>query len=212
MHDADHHRNPRPRRASRWRRAGSRAAALIATALLVAACGGGSGGPGVAGAGSPSTTTGTSGAGGSKKKSALAYSKCMRSHGVHDFPDPNSTGEIAVSGGPGSDLGPDSPVFRRADQACKSLMPAPPGSPAQQRKDFAQALKFAKCMRTHGVQNFADPQPPGSGPQTQSQKGSAGKDTGANPDSSQFKAAMQACKDLMPGGGGLSVHSAGGGS
>jgi hypothetical protein len=212
MHDADHRGDPRPRRASRRRRASGAAAGLIATALVVAACGGGSGGPGVAGAGSPTSTAGTSGSSGSKKRSALAYSRCMRSHGVHDFPDPGPKGDIAVSGGPGSDLAPDSPVFRRADQACKSLMPPPPGTPAQQRKNFAQALKFAKCMRSHGVQDFTDPAPPGSGPQTQSQKGSGGKSTGASPDSSQFKAAMQACKDLMPGGGGLTVHTGTAGS
>jgi hypothetical protein len=209
MHDAHHNRDPRPRRASRWRRATSAAAALIATALLVVACGGGSGGPGVAGAGSATTPTGSTGA---KKRSALAYSRCMRSHGVHDFPDPDSKGQIQLSAGPGSDLGPDSPVFKTADQACKALMPEPPGSPAQQRKNFAQALKFAKCMRSHGLQNFPDPQPPGSGPQTQSQKGSPGKDQGPSPDSAQFKTAMQACKGLMPGGGGLSMHTGPGGS
>ena len=195
MYDANH------------RRAGLVAAGLIASVAL-AACGGGSGGgPGVASAGS-STTAGKAGA--APKKSALAYSRCMRSHGVPDFPDPNSKGEITLEASPGSgsDLQPDAPQFKRADQACKALMPGPPGSPAQQRKDFAQALKFAKCMRAHGLRKFPDPQPPGSGPQSASKNGKSG-DLGFAPDSPQFKKAQQACQSLAPGGGQLSTHEAG---
>lgn len=186
------------------------AAGLVAAALSVAACGGGSNGPGVAGAGS--TTTGSSSSGGSTKASALAYSKCMRSHGLSDFPDPDSKGQIQLTAGPGSDLLPDSPQFKSATQACKSLMPGP-GSPAEQRRDFARALKFAQCMRSHGVQ-IPDPQPPGSGPTTASHKGSGGNGNGPpiDPNSPQFKRAQQACASVLPGGGGFSLHQSGGGS
>jgi hypothetical protein len=190
-----------------WRRrAGPAAAGLLASAVLVAACGG-STGPGVAGAGS---STPRKPANGSAKTSALAYSKCMRAHGLPDFPDPNSTGQIQIEAGPGSDLGPDSPQFKRAQQACKSLDPV--GTPAQQRKNYEQALKFARCMRSHGVP-LPDPKPPSSGPQTGSQGRGQGTDNnlGVDPNSPQFQRAQQACRSLQPGGG-FSTNQTGGGS
>jgi hypothetical protein len=203
--DTNHTAHPPPRRTGRLRRAGSVAAGLTASVLLVAACGSGSNAPGVAGAGS-STTAGNAASGGSAKKSALAYSKCMRSHGAPNFPDPNSKGEIAIDGTPENGLGPDSPGFKKALQACKSLEPGP-GTVAEQRKNYAQALKFAKCMRSHGVTNLPDPSPPGSGPQTQSHSGPGSSATqGINPDSPVFKRAQQACHSLQPGGAELSTH------
>ena len=64
-------------------------------------------------------------------KSALAFSQCMRDHGITDFPDPqfnSDGGGFAVqAGGPGNDktdLRPDSPQFQAAMAACKSKMPA----------------------------------------------------------------------------------------
>ena len=177
------------------------AAGLVASVLLVGACGGGSNDPGVAGAG---------GSGSSHQGSALAYARCMRAHGISDFPDPNSDGEIQLTATAGSDLTPDSPQFKSANDACKSQLPAPP-SQAEQRKDFAQALKFAKCMRSHGIP-IPDPQPPSSGPQTQSAAGSGRNNQNFDPNSPQFKSAQQACSSLLPKGkGGLTTQEVGGG-
>ena len=57
----------------------------------------------------------------------LAFSACMRSHGVPDFPDPTfPTGggaEMKVGGGPGSDLNPNSPRFQAAQTACQGKLP-----------------------------------------------------------------------------------------
>ena len=53
----------------------------------------------------------------------LAYSKCMRAHGIADFPDPNGDGVLQIQGTPGSDLAPDNPQFHTADKACKHLLP-----------------------------------------------------------------------------------------
>jgi hypothetical protein len=56
---------------------------------------------------------------------ALKFARCMRAHGV-DIPDPQATsGGIVVHGRPG--MTPRSPAFRRAQQACQSLMPGPRG-------------------------------------------------------------------------------------
>ncbi len=60
---------------------------------------------------------------------ALKFSQCMRSHGIADFPDPQSGPgggiRIAIRARPGqsSDLDPHSPVFQRAQQACQGLLP-----------------------------------------------------------------------------------------
>ncbi len=63
---------------------------------------------------------------------ALKYSQCMRSHGITDFPDPQSQagGGISISlrAGPGSDLNPQSPQFQAAQKACQGLMGGPFGA------------------------------------------------------------------------------------
>ncbi len=60
------------------------------------------------------------------------------------------------------------------------------------------ALKFADCMRSHGVPNFPDPTGGGG---IHIQAGS-----GINPQSPSFKAAQQACFKLLPGGGPGAQH------
>jgi hypothetical protein len=112
---------------------------LAAAALLTAACSGSS--PG--GAGAPPAASGSAtpspGPGGSSaavrpisQQKQLAYSKCMRVHGVPGVPTsfpspvlgkPPSKGDFkpAQASGPG----PGSPQWEAAQQACRSLMPAP---------------------------------------------------------------------------------------
>jgi len=61
------------------------------------------------------------------QQQALAFSQCMRSHGVTDFPDPQfqsggaSVG-IRINGKGSGDLNPDNPTFQHAQQACQSLL------------------------------------------------------------------------------------------
>jgi hypothetical protein len=58
----------------------------------------------------------------------LAFSRCMRSHGVDDFPDPKfEDGGGVTIGGPGSTFNPNSPAFRQAQETCQKLMPGPKG-------------------------------------------------------------------------------------
>lgn len=60
------------------------------------------------------------------KRQALAFSACMRKHGVPDFPDPNFSGghvSISIHANPSSDLNPNSPTFQAAQQACQGLLP-----------------------------------------------------------------------------------------
>lgn len=92
----------------------------------------------------------------------LAYTNCMRSHGISDFPDPvvgpnGQGGGFRISGGPGSDLDPNSPRFEAASHACQKDLPyggTPPPPTAQQMVEYT---KFAACMRQRGFPSFPDP-------------------------------------------------------
>jgi hypothetical protein len=174
-------------------------AVLAAVVMLAAACGSGSKGPAVASVGSNTPASGGSSSSGSPRQSAVAYARCMRSHGVMDFPDPDSQGHFNAK--PNLNA---SPQFQAAQQACKNLLPNNGGMTtgghlsAQQQ---AQYLKYAKCMRAHGVQNFPDP----------TSKGLTLPD-GVDPHSPQFQSADHACHSLLPNSGGGVQTQKGGGS
>jgi hypothetical protein len=57
-----------------------------------------------------------------QQQKLLAFSACMRAHGLKDFPDP-SNGGLRIQSSPGSDLQPSNPTFRKAQQACQRLVP-----------------------------------------------------------------------------------------
>jgi hypothetical protein len=170
------------------RRTGRIVSALLAVVLLATACAGGSNGPGVAGQGSSSTPA-ASPSGGDPMDAALAYARCMREHGISDFPDPQPGGGPIQAGSNWN-----SPQFNAADDACKSLLPVPSAEEQQQR--FEDMLQFAQCMREHGIADFPDPKP-GEGIDID-----AGIDAGAHPDldpnNPQFQAANEACGGLFP--------------
>jgi hypothetical protein len=187
----------RPASRIRRRRAGVLLAALLPLALLATACGGGSDGPSVANVGSnPQHADQSSASNGSKKSDPLKYSRCMRKNGIADFPDPNGNGEIMlrITGGPGSsDLEPNNPKFKAAQEACKALAPTM-GTPEEQADRRAATLKYAKCMRAHGITEFPDPNSSGG----LEIKGTPGGNL--DPGSPQFQTAEKACKKLLPGG------------
>jgi hypothetical protein len=164
-------------------RHGRPAAAVIAAAvlaLLVAACSGSSSsGPGVANIGSSTGSGGSSGAGGSTspgQRSVLAFSRCMRSHGVPNFPDP--VDEVDLPKISPEILGVSSSQFNAAESACQNLLP-PTGeisgnsrgisdsvercivggvcSPAVTHWLQHKELKYAQCMRSHGIPSWPDP-------------------------------------------------------
>jgi hypothetical protein len=173
---------------------------LVVLGVLASGCGG-SAGSGVAQApNGQSTSSGSSG--GSGKGNAAAYSACMRKNGVPDFPDPDSKGRINIEAGRDTNgqkvgLPVDSPQFKRAEQACRRLKPSGlTPSPQQQAKAREQMLKFAQCMRSHGVPKFPDPtvSPNGGGKLT------IAPSSGIDPKSRQFQAAQKACRKFTPGG------------
>jgi hypothetical protein len=164
-------------------RTGLIVSALLGIVLVATACAGGSNGPGVAGQGSSTTPSASPSV--DRMDAALAYAKCMREHGISDFPDPQPGGGIAIQAGPGSDLDPDNPQFKAADEACRSLLPTP--SEEDQQRDFADMLRYAQCMREHGIPDFPDPKP-GEGISISADQGSD-----LDPNNPQFQAANKAC-------------------
>jgi hypothetical protein len=127
--------------------------AVAASLLLAAGCSGG-GSPRVASVGSTTTAATTT-----TRNGAVAFSQCMRSHGVPGFPDPDSRGVIPKS--QVVQLGVSESRMRAAGRVCNSLLPNG-GSGSQEtaqqtRTRLADELSFARCMRSHGVARFPDP-------------------------------------------------------
>jgi subtilase family serine protease len=94
-------------------------AAVAALSLLAAGCGGG-GSSGTAGAAASTTST---------QNRAVAFSRCMRSRGVPNFPDPPPIGARTPKPSP-QQLGVGESQFQAAKSACDHLLPSG-GQPAR---------------------------------------------------------------------------------
>jgi hypothetical protein len=118
----------------------------------------------------------------------------MRSHGIPDFPDPSSDGQIPkekilqlrVSGS----------RLQAAQVACQRLWPYQAPSQAQQRQQLTGYLKFAQCMRSHGVPKFPDPTNSGGHVEFVISISADGFD----PHSSQILAKAHECQHVLPAG------------
>jgi hypothetical protein len=107
------------------------------------------------GATNTNTGTGTTSSGATTKlttqEKAVKFAECMRANGVPHFPDPDSKGAYNF----GVDVSRD--VWLKAVDACKALKP--PGALSSKRtpKEQSASLRFAQCVRDHGVKDFPDP-------------------------------------------------------
>lgn len=127
--------------------------------------------------------------------SAYAFAKCMRAHGVPNFPDPrpsskgggfaftvSSSGVVVVDG-----TSFNGPAFNAAKRACSHLDSGVFPSPLTEAQKQGMVAK-AQCIRRHGVPSFPDPTfgPGGYG---------AGVILGAgiSPDSPAIRTAAKAC-------------------
>jgi hypothetical protein len=137
----------------RLRRAALRALALagvVGLSLLASACGDSSDAK-VAQVDTNNNAKGSQ----SSSASGNLFSACMRRHGVPNFPDPGADGRIRI----GPEIDDRSPTVRAAYRACRNLAPSEDSLTGQgdvMQQD--QLLAFAKCMRSHGVPAFPDPQ------------------------------------------------------
>jgi hypothetical protein len=158
---------------------------MAAAALLAVACGG-----------SPSSTgfSGSPNAGGSANSQALAYSRCVRSHGVPDFPDPGSNGQIHKPAAVRALRRVGDSRAKAATYACANLNPAGQGNPTLTAREQQDYLKAAACMRSHGFSNLPDPTFPGG--HVNLPRIPSGIDT----KSRQFTQAAQTCTKPIPAG------------
>lgn len=135
----------------------SAAAAVIIASTLIAACGSDSSSD-PSSSGSGSDGSGTASTQSQPQQELLNFSRCMRSHGVSNFPDPaaNGAGFNVNSAG----INPASPAFKSAQTACKSLLPVkrPPSVP-QSPRAYTRLVHWASCMRSHGISGLPDPRP-----------------------------------------------------
>ncbi len=139
--------------------------------------------------GSTTTTRSSSSSGAAAQvNGAVAYSRCVRSHGVPTYPDP-TTGGLIPKKTP-QQLGVSPAVLQAAQRACIHLVPnGGRPSPAQVQQYRGAMLIYARCMRAHGVSNMPDPDSRGHldiGP---------GTDVAVN--SPRFQAAFQVCKSKL---------------
>jgi hypothetical protein len=135
------------------------ALALVALIGLVSAgCGSNAASePGTASSPGAASTQAASSTGTGASKSAtdqdkaVKFAECIRGHGVPHFPDPDAKGDFVF----GIDVSPA--VWQKAVDACKDL--EPPGALSGKRspKQQSAALRFAECIRKHGVKDFPDP-------------------------------------------------------
>jgi hypothetical protein len=127
---------------------------LIATVVLISACGSSApAGSGSSGGGDPNATA---------HAKAVKFAECIRSNGVSEFPDPDASGQFAYGiPSDSSPLDPSNAAWQHAIGACKSLEP-PQFMPTQfTPKQLSARLKFAQCVRANGVPDFPDPTPTG---------------------------------------------------
>jgi hypothetical protein len=132
----------------------------------------------------------------------------MRSHGVPDFPDPDSNGDFHLSdnqqgGGSkgstsnsGSSQGNSvSSQEMAANQVCNHLLNVGTQlNAAQTQYTLSQLVKYAQCMRAHGVTNFPDPHITSGGIGVPS--GFGFDLAGIDLNSPQTKSANQSCQSI----------------
>ena len=171
---------------------GRRAIVITLTALALgaalSACGSSSG--------SSSNSASSSSTSSARYQARLNLAKCFRAHGIN-VPDPSPGGGAAEGGGVFRVLRSYSQSqIQSATQACRQYIsqafPQANATLAQRAQVQQQLVKFAECMRSHGV-NVPDPTFNGSGGfGFRRAFGSVDRNSPA------FKSALTACQNLRP--------------
>jgi hypothetical protein len=187
--------------------------ALAVATLLLGACTGSGAGPSVATLTDPSASPSPS-ASVDPEQAMLAFARCMREHGV-DIPDPQPG-----SGGKGGTFNfrvgdggkaTDKTKLQAADTACRHFIEGIGSGPNGGQIDPAMQdalIAFSRCMREHGI-DMPDPQFENGGAALVVPDGGKGA---FDPNSTKFKDAQEACKNLLPGGGELKTSGSGPGT
>jgi hypothetical protein len=120
--------------------------------------------------------------------------QCARTHGAPNFPDPTIDSQGRATFPPGTQTPSDA-----TKQACQSIYNRLPAAARAtgSAPDIAMEIKFAQCMRTHGLTDWPDPDANGDFPlpadlQTTYKSG---------PVWDRIKAGWDACRAFNPSGG-----------
>ena len=173
-------------------------ACAAAASLALAACGGSN----------PSSAASQES---TKQADAARFARCLREHGVEV--SASASGQLNIHGSAGQ-ANPNQ--LEAAQNACRRYAPAHKENltPAERAQAEDAVLKFAQCMRSHGVQ-VPNPTFSSSGGGFAIRiQGGPGK---INPASPGFQAAQKACQSLLPKprggkGSGPSTSTSGSGS
>jgi hypothetical protein len=148
----------------------------VGLSLLLAACG--------------SSTPKATGDHQENEETLVQLARCLREHGVN---------VTTTAGGPGRGglkiNGANPNAMQAAQNACKRYQPSATNvklSPQEKVEREEQVMKFARCMREHGINVHASTA--GGGIQI----GIEGHGSGPNPESPSFQAAQTACQKLLP--------------
>jgi hypothetical protein len=160
---------------------GGRAAVAVGLGVVLLA--------GCSAAGGSAATTTTSG-----QQAAAAvlreFVRCARANGMPNLPDLRlgSNGQVSIPEGT-----PEPP--KSVERACRSVWERLPasarGDTERPPADMQALLRYARCMREHGMADFPDPQADGRFPLPPSMRPPAGK-------TPTFLRATRACRQLNP--------------
>jgi hypothetical protein len=180
------------------RQAGALAAAA-GLVLLAAACGGGTSSNSAPasstppGGGTSSTSAPVSAAYVTDK---LGLARCLRAHGVPNYPDPDSSGQEPAN----TKQLIYSPQGQAAVSACSYWNNRVHGDVAAENQALlADYVKFAQCMRSHGLPNFPDP----TIAEGRVEFLLSSSQDGFDPHSPQVLAKAHQCESVLPAGSGL---------
>jgi hypothetical protein len=128
--------------------------------------------------------------------SYVAFAACLNKHGVQV--EAARTGGLVWEAGPGIPT-PGSPPDLAAEHDCKAVLPRGGldhiPTAAQREQNLVLLLRYAVCIRAHGVPNFPDPT---------SQGIRISPSSGINLNSPAFLGAQKSCqKDSLTVGGGF---------
>ncbi len=158
--------------------------AALAAGLLLVACGGSA---------SPSSSVASE----QESETKLAdFARCLREHGVEaEIGTPPGGGRALKLGGKGAPA-EGKEKMQAAQAACAKYRPQPKKlnlSPQEKVQREEAVLKFAKCMREHGIEVHASATGGAIQIQIHGHPGS-----GPNPESPAFQTAQSKCQGYLP--------------
>ena len=176
-------------------------AAMVGLLVMTAACSSGtpsSGTPPTSGTSSTSNTSssGTGGVLAAYVADKLGFARCLRAHGVPNYPDPNAGGQEP----PGAKQLIFSPRGQAAVGACSYWGNRIHNDVAAQHQAvMGEYVRFAQCMRAHGLPNFPDP----VNAEGRVEFVLSASQDGFDPHSPQVLAKAHRCESVLPPGSGL---------